>query len=38
MEEIYDWLNDTEKQVDAIDVNQDDISSLKEQYNIHDVS
>ena len=37
MEEIYDWLSDAEKQADSIAVNEDDISSVKEEYGRHRV-
>ncbi|XP_020615403.1 dystonin-like isoform X2 [Orbicella faveolata] len=35
MEEIYDWLGDAEKQADSIAVNEDDISSVMEEYGRH---
>lgn len=37
MEEIYDWLSDAEKQADSIAVNEDDISSVMEEYGRHRV-
>lgn len=37
MEEIYDWLGDAEKQADSIAVNEDDISSVMEEYGRHRV-
>ena len=37
MEDIYDWLSDTEKQADSITVNEDDISSVMEEYGRHRV-
>lgn len=37
MEEIYDWLSDAEKQPDSIAVNEDDISSVMEEYGRHRV-
>jgi len=35
MEEIYDWMGDAEKQADSIAVNEDDISSVMEEYGRH---
>ena len=37
MEEIYDWMSDAEKQADSIAVNEDDISSVMEEYSRHRV-
>ena len=37
MEEIYDWMGDAEKQADSIAVNEDDISSVMEEYGRHRV-
>ena len=37
MEDIYDWLSDAEKQADSIAVNEDDISSVMEEYGRHRV-
>ena len=37
MEEIYDWLSDAEKQANSIAVNEDDISSVMEEYGRHRV-
>ncbi|XP_067048762.1 dystrophin-like isoform X1 [Acropora muricata] len=35
MEEIYEWLNDAEKQADSIAVNNDDIAAVKDEYGRH---
>lgn len=37
MEEIYDWINDTEKQAESIAVNEDNINSVMEEYRRHTV-
>ena len=37
MEEIYEWLNDAEKQADSIAVNNDDIAAVKDEYGRHRV-
>lgn len=37
MEEIYEWLNDAEKQADSIAVNNDNIAAVKEEYGRHRV-
>ena len=33
MEEIYDWMEETEKQMNSIQVNENDVESLKEELN-----
>lgn len=37
MEEIYDWINDAEKQAESIAVNEDNINSVMEEYKRHTV-
>lgn len=37
MEEIYDWMSDAEKQANSIAVNEDNISSVMEEYGRHRV-
>ena len=37
MEEIYDWINDAEKQAESIAVNEDNITSVMEEYRRHTV-
>ena len=37
MEEIYDWINDAEKQAESIAVNEDNINSVMEEYKRHRV-
>lgn len=37
MEEIYDWINDAEKQAESIAVNEDNINSVMEEYRRHTV-
>ena len=37
MEEIYDWINDAEKQAESIAVNKDNINSVMEEYKRHRV-
>ena len=37
MEEIYDWMDESEKQADSIAVNEDNISSVMEEYGRHRV-
>ena len=37
MEDIYDWMSDAEKQADSIKVNEDDISSVMDEYGRHTV-
>ena len=37
MEEIYDWINDVEKQAESIAVNEDNINSVMEEYRRHTV-
>ena len=37
MEEIYDWINDAEKQAESIAVNENNINSVMEEYRRHTV-
>ena len=37
MEEIYEWINDAEKQAESIAVNEDNINSVMEEYRRHTV-
>ena len=32
MEEIYDWMEETEKQLDSIQVDENNVISLKEEF------
>ena len=37
IEEVYDWMGDSEKQADSIVVDEDDIGSVVNEYGRHKV-